>query len=127
MKLKDITCISDLYYVIGRWFTLMMVAICFVALPFALDAWESVFSLLMCAGIAFVGVAAEYRDKHVHNIHYISALTSAVASFIWTANVCPLALFSLAFALIAFVDRKRWLLWCEVPCFLMVVVSLVSR
>lgn len=119
------TCLSDLYYIIGRWFTVVMFAIAFVTLPFALEVWDSIFSFLMCAGIAFVGCACDYKGSE-HDIHYFSACVSAVCSLIWVANVCPIC-FHLLFVVLALVvlDTKRWLLWCELGCFGMVFLTLI--
>jgi len=128
MKLKEITCLSDLYYVIGRWFTLGMIAVAFVVLPFALMVWESVFSFLMCGGIAFVGVAANYRDKYEYKIHYLSAMVSAACSIVWLSFVSPMSLLMLVpFLGMAYYDKYRRLLWCEVACFFSVFVTIAFR
>lgn len=127
MKLKEITCISDLYYVYGRWMTYAFFIIAFATLPFALGMWANVFSFLMCASIAFVGCAADYKDKFDNPIHYASALLSAISSVIWVWNTDPTktALLYLIMAFIGIFDHKRWLLWCELPCFLMVYTVLI--
>lgn len=119
------TCLSDLYYKIGYWFTVVMFAISVITLPFALRTWDSIFSFLMCAGIAFVGAAADYKGVE-HDLHYVSAMTSAICSVIWTVNVCPpCLLLPVIGAIIALRDRKRWLLWCEVGCFSMVYTAMI--
>lgn len=124
MKVRDITCISDLYYVIGRWFTLVMVLIAFAFVPFALDVLDSAVSFFMCAGIAFVGVAADYRDKTIYPVHYISAMISGACSIVWVWCAEPMCLLWLLWcAIIAVCDKRRWLLWCEVGCFLSVIAA----
>lgn len=121
------TCISDLYYKIGWWFTVGMFCIAAVTLPFALEAWSSVVSFLMCVGIAGVGAAPHYKE-HEHNIHFVSACISAVCSVVWTAHVCwPCIALLVVGAIVAMADKKRWLLWCEVGCFSMVFAALVAR
>lgn len=110
---------SDLYYVIGRWFTILMVAIAFCVLVLALEVWDSVVSFLMCVGLVFVGAAANYKGGE-HDLHYAAACVSAGCSVVWVACVEPLALLMLMVALVGVVDRKRWLLWGEMACFLMV-------
>lgn len=129
MKIKEITCISDLYYVYGRWMTFAFFIIAFATLPFALEMWPTVFSFLMCASIAFVGCAADYKDKFDYPIHYISASISAISSIIWVWNMDPTktAFLYLIIAFFGIFDRKRWLLWCELPCFLMVYTVLILR
>lgn len=118
------TCLSDLYYKIGHWFTVLMFAIAIVTLPFALAAWDSVWSFLMCGSIAVVGAAPDYKGSE-HDIHYYSALMSMTCSLIWVANVMPQC-FCLLFIVLAVagIDTKRWLLWCELGCFTMVYLAL---
>lgn len=120
-----ITCISDLYYKIGHWFTVAMLIVAFATLPFALDAWGSIWSFLMCGGIAFVGAAPNYKGGE-HDVHYYSALTSMICSLVWVSHVCPQCFYLLFVALAAVVlDTKRWLLWCEIGCLSMVYISLI--
>lgn len=119
------TCLSDLYYKIGWWFTVIMFCIAIVTLPFALDAWDSVFSFLMCAGIAFVGAAPHYKGSE-HDIHYVAALVSMVCSVIWVANVNAWWLCSFMAALFASaIDKRRWLLWMEIACFISVYGAMI--
>lgn len=118
------TCLSDLYYKIGWWFTVIMFTIAIVTLPFALSVWDSIFSFLMCAGIAFVGAAADYKGSE-HDLHYVSALTSALCSLVWVAHVCPLCFYLLNLCVMLLIlNPKRWLLWCELTCFCMVYLAL---
>lgn len=121
----DITCISDLYYKMGRWFTFMMCAIAFLTLPLALDILDSPVTFIMCAGLVFVGAAAEYRDKTVYPIHAISASVSGICSVIWTYYACPPSLACLGLSLIAFVDEERWLLYVELSCILCVASAVI--
>ena len=118
------TCLSDLYYKIGVWFTVAMFIIAIVTLPFALEAWDSVWSFLMCSGIAFVGAAPNFRGSE-HNIHYFSAAVSAICSIVWVACVCPQCFYLMFIGLaLTVLDTKRWLLYGELTCFCMVYLSL---
>lgn len=120
-----ITCLSDLYYKIGVWFTIIMFAIATVTLPFALDVWDSPWSFLMCGGIAFVGAAPNFKGNE-HDIHYCSALASALCSLVWVANVMPECFYILFFVLSAVIlDTRRWLLYCELGCFTSVYTALL--
>lgn len=120
-----ITCISDLYYKFGWWFTVAMFAIAFMTLPFALEVCDSVWSFLMCAGIAFVGAAPHYKG-HDRIVHYVSACVSALCSLVWVACVMPECFYALFVCLALVVaDTKRWLLWCELTCFAMVYMALL--
>lgn len=125
MKLNEITCISDLYYVFGRWFTLGMFILAFITLPITLNIWNTIFSFLMCASIAFVGCAADYNNKFDYPIHYISACISAICSIIWVSFINPFCLSFMLLILISLLDKKRWLLWCELPCFIMVFITIL--
>lgn len=119
------TCLSDLYYKIGSWFTIATFAIAIVTLPFALEAWDSIWSFLMCAAIAFVGAAPDYKGSE-HDIHYYSAFTSMVCSLIWVAHVCPQCFYLIFIVLAAVIlDTRRWLLWCELGCLTMVFTALM--
>ena len=120
------TCLSDLYYKVGSWFSVATFVLALVTLPLALSVWDSVFSFLMCGGIAFVGCAGDYKGNE-HDIHYASACVSGICSLVWVAHVCPMC-FYLLFACLALVilDTKRWLLWCEVSCFIMVYIALLT-
>ena len=121
------TCLSDLYYKIGYWFTVVMFAISVITLPFALRTWDSIFSFLMCAGIAFVGAAPHYKGSE-HDIHYVAAMTSAVCSVVWVTNVNPWWLLTLCLAAVAAViDRRRRLLWMEIACFVSVYGAMIVR
>lgn len=102
-----------------------MFAIAMVTLPFALDAWDSIFSFLMCAGIAFVGAAPHYKGDE-HDTHYVSACVSGTCSLIWVANVMPQCYYMLFLCLaLIILDTKRWLLWCELTCFAMVYLAFI--
>lgn len=122
-----ITCISDTYYKIGRWFTFIMLLISLITLPLALDLYDSVYSFLMCGGIAFVGVAADFKDKTEYPIHYTSALVSAASSTLWTAHVHPCNMLCLLTGALGIINRKRWLLWCEIGCFLQVIITILEQ
>lgn len=121
------TCLSDLYYRIGYWFTVVMFIIAIATIPFALNVWDSVFSFLMCAGIAFVGAAPNYKGSE-HDLHYCATLTSMVCSVIWVANVSSTWLFLFFPAvLLSAIDRRRWLLYLELSCFASVYGALIQH
>lgn len=121
MKLKEIKSISDLYYVIGDWFTILMFSIVIWTLPISLFLWDNVISFIMCAALAFVGAAPHFRLKSERKLHYGAAIISAIGSFIWTLYVYPIALSILmAFCIISIIDKTRWMLWAELGCFIMI-------
>lgn len=122
-----ITCISDLYYKIGWWFTVMMFTIAFITLPLALDIYDSIWTFLMCSGIAFVGAAPHYKGGD-YNMHYTAAVTSGICSIIWIININVWFLLIVASGLIiSILDRKRWLLWGELGCFISVFSILIYK
>ena len=124
-KLSDVTCLSDFYYMIGSWFTIVCFIMALSILPIALTINDSVVSFLMCAGIGFVGTAANYRSKFEHAVHYGAALVSMICSVMWVWTVDPIGLAGLLVALVGLIDKRRWLLWMEISCFLSVFVAMI--
>ena len=126
IKLSDVTCLSDIYYVIGSWFTVACFIVALSILPLALTINDSVVSFLMCGGIALVGAAANYKDAFAYEVHYGAALVSMLASVAWILSVEPIGLLTtLLIAAIGVFDRKRWLLWMEIACILSVIESII--
>ena len=123
-KLSDVTCLSDFYYVIGSWFTIICFTMALFILPIALTIKESVVSFLMCGGICFVGAAANYRKEFEHEVHYGAALTSMICSMCWVISVNPIGLLGCLISLIGLIDKKRWLLWMEIACFTSVFIDI---
>ena len=124
-KLSDVTCLSDFYYLVGPWFTIVCFIVALSILPIALTINDSVVSFLMCAGIGFVGAAANYRSEFEHTVHYGAALVSMICSVMWVWTVDPIGLAGLLVALVGLIDKKRWLLWMEISCFLSVFVAMI--
>ena len=124
-KLSDVTCLSDFYYLIGSWFTIVCFIVALSILPIALTINDSVVSFLMCAGIGFVGTAANYRSEFEHEVHYGAALVSMICSVMWVWTVDPIGLAGLLVALVGLIDKRRWLLWMEISCFLSVFIAMV--
>ena len=124
-KLSDVTCLSDFYYLVGPWFTIVCFIVALSILPIALTINDSVVSFLMCAGIGFVGAAANYRSEFEHAVHYGAALVSMICSVMWVWTVDPIGLAGLFVASVGLIDKKRWLLWMEISCFLSVFVAMI--
>ena len=127
VKLSNVTCLSDFYYVIGSWFTIICFAVALSVLPIALSMNDSVVSFLMCGGICFVGAAANYRKKFEHLVHYTAAVVSMVCSVCWICTVNPVGLLGLLITLIGLIDKRRWLLWMEVSCLVSVFINIFVR
>ena len=125
IKLSDVTCLSDIYYVIGSWFTVACFIVALSILPIALLINDSVVSFLMCGGIALVGAAANYKDAFAYEVHYGAALVSMICSVMWVWTVDPIGLAGLLVALVGLIDKRRWLLWMEISCFLSVFTVMV--
>ena len=124
-KLSDVTCLSDFYYLVGSWFTIVCFIVALSILPIALAINDSVVSFLMCAGIGFLGTAANYRSEFEHAVHYGAALVSMICSVMWVWTVDPIGLAGLLVALVGLIDKRRWLLWMEISCFLSVFVAMI--
>lgn len=86
--------ISDNYYVAKHpWsFTLAMWTVAFTMLPPMLSATTETFqftAFLSCAGIAFVGAAAAYKQQLTNQVHIAGAATAALMSIVWAYTICP--------------------------------------
>lgn len=127
MKLNQITCISDLYYIIGHWFTFLSYLLAFSILPLALECSDGIWSFVMCGGIAFVGAAANYKDRFTYPIHYISAIVSSIGCLIFSWIVYFPTLICLGVGIIGVIDKKRWLLYTELGFFLSAFLSILSH
>ena len=120
-------CLSDCYYSLGVFFTFAMLAIAMSMMPQMIDITPEPYkalAFLTCGGIAFVGAAANYKDKTTYPVHKWAALTSAVCSIAWVLVVNPLALSALSIATVGLIDHQRWLLYCELACFAAVILTL---
>lgn len=86
--------ISDNYYVSRHpWtFTLVFWLVAFTMLPPMLSAtsetWQFT-AFLACAGIAFVGAAAAYRQQLTNTVHIAGAATSGLMAIVWAYTICP--------------------------------------
>ena len=86
--------ISDNYYVSKHpWtFTLVMWIVAYTMLPPMLSATTETYqftAFLSCAGIAFVGAAAAYRQSLSNTVHTIGAVIAALFAIIWAYTICP--------------------------------------
>lgn len=86
--------ISDNYYVSRHpWtFTLVMWLVAFTMLPPMLSAttetWQFT-AFLACAGIAFVGAAAAYKQQLTNTVHIAGAATAGLMAIVWAYTICP--------------------------------------
>lgn len=121
-------CLSDIYYSVGLFFTAMMLFVAFFLLPSMIDATPENYqclAFLANAGIVFVGAAPNYKEGMERNVHRTAAMISGGCSVVWTAIVSPWHCMYLLIALVGIVDRRRWLLWFELPCFAMIYAVLM--
>ena len=122
--------ISDNYYVSKHpWtFTLAMWTVAFMMLPPMLSATTETFqfaAFLSCAGIAFVGAAAAYRQSMTNTVHTIGAVIAALFAIIWAYTICPplptIAILTAAYILIAV--RRHKVYWAEITAFAMTYLT----
>ena len=122
--------ISDNYYVSKHpWtFTLAMWTVAFMMLPPMLSATTEMFqftAFLSCAGIAFVGAAAAYRQSLSNTVHTIGAVIAALFAIIWAYTICPplptIAILAAVNILLSKVSNKMY--WIEIAAFIMVYVT----
>ena len=122
--------ISDNYYVSKHpWtFTLAMWTVAFTILPPMLSATTETFqftAFLSCAGIAFVGAAAAYKQSLTNTVHIAGAVTAALFAIIWAYTICPplptIAILTAAYILLAV--RRHKIYWAEVTAFAMTYLT----
>ena len=122
--------VSDNYYVSKHpWtFTLAMWTVAFTMLPPMLSATTETFqftAFLSCAGIAFVGAAAAYRQSMTNTVHIAGAVTAALFAIIWAYTICPpiptIAILTAAYILLAV--RRHKVYWAEITAFTMTYLT----
>ena len=122
--------ISDNYYVSRHpWtFTLVFWLVAFSMLPPMLSAtsetWQFT-AFLSCAGIAFVGAAAAYRQQLTNTVHIAGAATAGLMAIVWAYTICPplptIAILTAAYILLAV--RRHKIYWAEVTAFAMTYLT----
>ena len=122
--------VSDNYYVSKHpWtFTLAMWLVAFTMLPPMLSATTETFqftAFLSCAGIAFVGAAAAYRQSLTNTVHIAGAVTAALFAIVWAYTICPplptIAILTTAYILLAV--RRHKIYWAEITAFTMTYLT----
>lgn len=122
--------ISDNYYVSKHpWtFTIAMWTVAFTMLPPMLSATTETFqfaAFLSCAGIAFVGAAAAYKQQLTNTVHIAGAITSALFAIVWAYTICPplptIAILTAAYILLAV--RRHKIYWAEITAFTMTYLT----
>ena len=122
--------ISDNYYVSKHpWtFTLVIWIVAYTMLPPMLSATTETYqftAFLSCAGIAFVGAAAAYRQSLSNTVHTIGAVIAALFAIIWAYTICPplptIAILAAVNILLSKVSNKIY--WIEIAAFIMVYVT----
>ena len=122
--------ISDNYYVSKHpWtFTLAMWLVAFTMLPPMLSATTETFqftAFLSCAGIAFVGAAAAYRQSLSNTVHTIGAVIAALFAVIWAYTICPplptIAILAAVNILLSKVSNKIY--WIEIIAFIVTYLT----
>lgn len=122
--------ISDNYYVSKHpWtFTLAMWLVAFTMLPPMLSATTETFqfaAFLSCAGIAFVGAAAAYRQSMTNTVHIAGAVTASLFAIVWAYTICPplptIAILTAVYILLAV--RRHKIYWAEITAFTMTYLT----
>lgn len=122
--------ISDNYYVSRHpWtFTLVMWLVAITMLPPMLDAtteaWQFT-AFLACAGIAFVGAAAAYKQSLTNTVHVAGAAAAGLFSIVWAYTICPpLPTIAILTAVYILLDvRRHKIYWAEITAFAMTYLT----
>ena len=122
--------VSDNYYVSKHpWtFTIAMWTVAFTMLPPMLSATMETFQLaafLSCAGIAFVGAAAAYKESMTNTVHMWGAGIAGLMATIWAMTICPLiAWTAIIVALLLLASKLRTkIYWIELTAFIMTYLT----
>ena len=122
--------ISDNYYVSKHpWtFTIAMWTVAFTMLPPMLSATTETFqftAFISCAGIAFVGAAAAYKQSMTNTVHTIGAVIAARFAVIWADTICPplptIAILAAVNILLSKVSNKIY--WIEIIAFIVTYLT----
>ena len=122
--------VSDNYYVSKHpWtFTIAMWTVAFTMLPPMLSATTETFqftAFLSCAGIAFVGAAAAYKQQLTNTVHIAGAITAALFAIVWAYTICPplptIAILTAVYILLAV--RRHKIYWAEITAFAMTYLT----
>lgn len=123
--------ISDNYYVSRHpWtFTIVMWLVAFTMLPPMIEATTETWqfsAFLACAGIAFVGAAAAYKQSLTNTVHTAGAITAAIAAIAWAYTICPpLPSVAIIAAVYILLSRQRHMVyWIELTAFVMTYLTL---
>ena len=122
--------VSDNYYVSKHpWtFTLAMWTVAFMMLPPMLSATTEMYqftAFLSCAGIAFVGAAAAYKQSMTNTVHTIGAVIAALFAIIWAYTICPplptIAILAAVYILLSKASNKIY--WIEIIAFIVTYLT----
>lgn len=126
--------ISDNYYVSRhRWtFTSTMLIQAFLMTPVMITLAPGNIQFtgfLSGIGLAFVGVAAAYRESLTNTVHTLGALLSGIMSLVWAFNIClPISIISILVVLFLLIRRGRnTIYWVEVTAFAMVYITSIIK
>lgn len=119
-------CISDCYYIIGLPFTTVFSTSSWLMLYPTMLCWESPVTLAMVMAFSLVGIASDFKSSLFRTAHFVSAIAAGCFSAIFVIKVCPSASLCYLAVTIGLLDKKRWLLWVEICCFLSVFVAVLS-
>lgn len=131
IKTKSIpSSISETYYLGGgNWFSIVMVVASFLMTSGMLnltedDNWQFL-SFLTGGSLLFVGLAPQFHQEFVKNVHYAGAITLLTGSQIW------IMIFSSPYVLLTWLLSIFWLksskklFWVEMTCIINLLLSLI--
>lgn len=123
------TMLSEMYYMTGRIFSVLLSALAIFFLPPMLDSnGIQCAAFITCAGLLFVAIAPAYLDTEELKVHKGGAIVSAMASVLWaySISVIPTAIFAMLAIALCIYKRSRWLFWVECAAILNIVTTLFA-
>lgn len=126
--------LSETSYLLGskKWmFSLVCVLFTLIVLPPWLSQSEpntELLSFIACGGIAFAGLTPMYRESFQKNIHYTSAIISAISMIAWMIFNEPIliALLGVLFIIPTAFKPKSYVYWFELESFIVVINYLIE-
>ena len=122
--------ISNSYYMLPRKYNFLFTFFCWgFAIPVIIIGTPQTGLMFFAgAGIAFVGAAAQIKQLMTYKVHMVGALGGILLSQMATIFVYDMWYITLICALLVplfyFTNKRTWIFWMEVVCFIAISVVL---
>ncbi len=124
--------ISGISYIVPHWlFSTWLMLVGILLMPPMMDALyvtEQWAGFLSIVGLACVASSPYYKTEDV-KLHYIGAVVCYIFAnvTVWLIKPSMLVLWLTYAVLFPLIDRKKWLLYCELCCFMILILTLLTN